>query len=90
MIVIVNLYIYSVLITVTAFMLIWVLYKADKEIKDLKRRHKNQTQYTLEVCKGCGTYYDNQIQQYEKQIYEDTDLINKLRKENWNLKNSRE
>lgn len=90
MIAIVNLYIYSILITFVALILIWALYKSDEEIKDLKNRHEKQIKYTLDVCRGCGDYYDNQITQYEKQIYTDTDLINQLRKENWNLKNGRE
>lgn len=85
---IVNLYIYSILITLTALVLIWALYKTNEELINLKKTKDKQMEYTLNVCKGCGNYYDNQIQQYEKQIYADTELINELRKENWNLKNS--
>lgn len=89
MIVIVNLYIYSILITFVALILIWALYKSDEEVNELKKNNERYKKYTLEVCRGCGDYYDNQITQYEKQIYADTDLINQLRKENWNLKNNR-
>lgn len=88
-IVIINLYIYSVVITLTALILIWVLYKSEEEIKILKQNHAKQTKYTLNVCRGCGSYYDNQITQYESQLYEDAKLIDRLTKENWNLKNDR-
>ena len=89
MIVIVNLYIYSILVTLITLILIWTLYKSDEEIKYLKKHHEKQIKFTSEVCKGCGSYYDNRINQYKKQIYADTDLINQLRKENWKLKNDR-
>lgn len=89
MIIIVNIYIYSILITLTAFVLIWALYKSNEEIQKLNKNNENYKEYTLDVCKGCGDYYDNQIKLYEKQIYKDTDLINELSKENWNLKNGR-
>ena len=86
---IINLYIYAILITLTTLLLIWVLYKTGEELTDLKKTKESQMKYILNVCRGCGDYYDNQITQYEKQIYKDTDLINQLRKDNWNLKNDR-
>lgn len=89
MIIIVNLYIYAIVITLTALILIWVLYKTEEEINILKQNHSKQTEYTLNVCRGCGNYYDNQIKLYEAQADRDTELINELRKENWNLKNDR-
>ena len=85
----VGLYIYSILITLTTLLLIWVLYKTGEELTDLKKTKESQMKYILNVCRGCGDYYDNQITQYEKQIYEDTDLINQLTKENWKLKQER-
>ena len=77
---IINLYIYAILITLTTLLLIWVLYKTGEELTDLKKTKESQMKYILNVCRGCGDYYDNQITQYEKQIYKDTDLINQLRK----------
>lgn len=88
--IIANLYIYSILITLTVLVLIWTLYKTNEELVNLKKTKDKQMEYTLNVCRGCGNYYDNQIKLYENQIYEDTELINELRKENWNLKNNRE
>lgn len=85
----VGLYIYSILITLTTLLLIWVLYKTGEELTDLKKTKESQMKYILNVCRGCGDYYDNQITQYEKQICEDTDLINQLTKENWKLKQER-
>lgn len=85
----VSLYIYSILITLTTLLLIWVLYKTGEELTDLKKTKESQMKYILNVCRGCGDYYDNQITQYEKQICEDTDLINQLTKENWKLKQER-
>lgn len=85
----VGLYIYSILITLTTLLLIWVLYKTGEELTDLKKTKESQMKYILNVCRGCGDYYDNQITQYEKQVQEDTDLINQLTKENWKLKQER-
>ena len=85
----VSIYIYSILLTLTAFILIWKLHKTNEELTNLKKTKDKQMEYTLNVCRGCGDYYDNQIKQYESQIYKDTELINELRKENWNLKNDR-
>lgn len=85
----VNLYIYSTFITLTALLLIWILYKTSEEIKTLKQNYTRQTEYKLSVCKYCGDLYDNQIKLYEEQASRDTDLINQLRKENCKLKNDR-
>ena len=85
----VSLYIYSIVITLTAFILIWSLYKTNEELINFKKTKEEQMEYILNVCKDCGNYYDNQITQYEKQIYEDTDLISQLSTENRSLRNDR-
>lgn len=86
----VSLYIYAIVITFTCFILIWVLYKSEDEIRELKKDTLNEAEKLISLCVGCSKYYEDKIKMYEAQIYADTNLINELRKENWNLKNGRE
>jgi hypothetical protein len=85
----VSLYIYSILITLTALLLIWVLYKTNEELETEKQQREDYTNYIIKVCRGCKDCYENKLTHYENQIFDDTDLIDNLLKENWELKNDR-
>jgi len=85
----ISLYIYSILITMVAFILIWILYQSNEEIKNLKKTSEWTINYIRKFYEGNIEYYDEKIKQCENQICEDTDLINKLRKEYQRLKDSK-
>lgn len=84
----VNLIIYSIIMTLVALILIWVLYVTEKEMQEKDKRHKQVIDYTIDVCRGCRGFYDEQLKRNDLQIQQDAELINELRKENWDLKNN--
>jgi len=85
----VSLYIYSILITIVALILIWILYRSNEEFENLKISSERTINYIREIYDGNINYCEEKIKQYEKQIWDDNDLIDELRKENQKLKGDR-
>ena len=72
-----------------AFILIWILYKSNEDIKNLKIASERTIGYMTEVHEGNIEYYEDQIKRYATVINNDVDLIDELREENWKLKYNR-